>query len=51
MSTAVVDAPAVTEKASAPAAFLPPYQWSLHMLAFENAGRADTAAIGQSKDK
>jgi len=47
----VVDALAVTEKASIPAALQPPYQWAFPTHGFENAGRADTAAIGQSKDK
>jgi hypothetical protein len=50
MSASVAVAPAVTEKASAPAAFLPPYQWALPLHGFENAGRAE-GAIGQSKDK
>jgi hypothetical protein len=45
-----MDAPAVTEKASVPAVLRPPYQRNLHMLGFENAGRAE-GAIGQSKDK
>jgi hypothetical protein len=49
MSTPVVDAPAVTEKASVPAALRPPSQWALRMHGFENAGRAKV--VGQSKDK
>ncbi|MDQ6868585.1 MAG: hypothetical protein M3178_09330 [Pseudomonadota bacterium] len=48
-STPVMDAPAVTEKAAAPAALRPPYQWALRMHGFENAGRAE-GTIGQSKD-
>jgi hypothetical protein len=50
MSAPVADAPAVTEKASVPAALRPPSQWALRMHGFENAGRAK-GAIGQSKDK
>jgi hypothetical protein len=50
MSTPVMDAPAVTEKASAPAVLRPPFEWALRARGFENAGRAE-AAIGQSKDK
>ena len=50
MSTPVMDAPAVTGNASAPAAFGPPYQLALRMHGIENAGRAE-AAVGQSKDK
>ena len=50
MSTPVMDAPAVTGKASAPADLRPHYPWAMHMYGFENAGRLD-GAIGQSKDK
>ncbi len=50
MSTPVMDAPAVTEMGSAPAALRPPYQWALPIHGFENAGRAHTA-IGQSNDQ
>jgi len=50
MPAPVMDAPAVTEKAAAPAALRPPYQWALRMHGFGNAGRADDT-IGQSKDK
>jgi hypothetical protein len=50
MSMPVMDAPAVTEKASAPEALRPPYQWALPRHGFENAGRAD-GALGQGKDK
>jgi hypothetical protein len=50
MSTAVIEAPAVTEKVAAPAALRPPYQWALRRHGFENAGRAE-GAIRQSKDK
>jgi hypothetical protein len=51
MSTPVVDAPAVSEKASVPTALRPPCQWALCMHGFEIvAGRAE-GAIGQSNDK
>jgi hypothetical protein len=50
MSTPVMDAPAVSEKAAAPAALRLPCQWALRRHGFKNAGRAE-AAIGQSKDK
>jgi hypothetical protein len=50
MSTPVMDAPVVTEKAAAPAALRPRYQWALHMRDYDNAGRAE-GAIGQSKDE
>ncbi|MGH6813573.1 MAG: hypothetical protein ACREDM_14950 [Methylocella sp.] len=50
MSTPVMDAPAVTEKASARAALRPRYQWASRMQGFENSGRAE-GAIGQSKNK
>ncbi len=50
MSTPVMDAPAVTEEAPAPAVLRPPYQWALRMHGFENAGPVE-GAIGQSKDK
>jgi hypothetical protein len=45
-----MDAPAITEKASAPAEVRPPYQRALRMHGFENAGRAE-GANGQSTDK
>jgi hypothetical protein len=45
-----MDAPAVTEKASVPAALRLPYQRDLHMHGSENARHAE-GAIGQSKDK
>jgi hypothetical protein len=45
-----MDTPAVTEKASAPAALRPPYRWAFRMHGFENAGRAE-GAIGRSKHK
>ena len=50
MSTPVMDAPVVTEKAAVPAALRLPYQWALGRHGFENVGRAE-GAIGQSKDK
>jgi hypothetical protein len=50
MSTAVIEAPAVTAKAAAPAALRPPYQWAFRMHGFENAGRPD-GVIDQCKDK
>ncbi len=50
MSAPVKDAPVVTEKASAPAALRPHYQWTLRIPGLEIAGRAE-GAIGQSKDK
>ena len=50
MSAPTTNAPAFTEKASAPAALRVRYHWALRMHGFENAGRA-TGAIGQSKDK
>jgi hypothetical protein len=50
MSTPVMDAPVVTEKAAVPAALRLPYQWALCGHGFENVGRAE-GAIGQSKDK
>jgi hypothetical protein len=50
MSTPVMDAPVVTEKAAAPAALRPRYQWALHMRDYDNASRAE-GATGQSKDE
>ncbi len=50
MSTPVMDAPVVTEKAAAPAALRLPYRRALPMHGFDNAGRGD-GAIGQSKDE
>jgi hypothetical protein len=50
MATPVIDAPAVTEKAAAPAVLRLRYQWALHNHGFENAGRAE-GPIGQSKAK
>jgi len=50
MSTPVMDAPDVTEMASAPAVLRPPYQWAFHMHGFENAGRAE-GVIGQGKHR
>jgi hypothetical protein len=50
MSTPVMDAPVVTEKAAVPTALPLPYQWALRRHGFENVGRAE-GAIGQSMDK
>jgi hypothetical protein len=49
MPMPVMDAPAVTGKASVPAVLRLSYQWALRRHGFENVGRAE-AAIGQSKD-
>ena len=43
MTTPVMDVPAVTEKASVPAASRPLYEWALRVRGCENAGRAEGA--------
>ena len=50
MSTPLMDAPVVTQKAAVLTALRLPYQWALGRHGFENVGRAE-GAIGQSKDK
>ena len=50
MSTPLMDAPVVTEKAAVPTALRSPYQWALRMHGFGNAGCAE-GAIGRNNNR